>query len=789
MPTVMFAAEQVDAEKQKKLLKSLSGVERMDILEALTKHYHSSNSELALSYGSQFLQLAKINKLPYKEALGYTLLASIHKFQIEYDKCLIYNKKALKIYQTLGDSSLMAIRFYYISDNLIFLHQIDSAIYYNSLGTQYYLHKGNKLRVLYAKIQLGKALCFKDENEKATILFNEAIDLSIQLDTLDYNGWALYWLGFTNMKLGNFKEAKSNFLESIEIYNQSDNPFSKIGSQQELGELSLKTGDYANAYKLFFSAYKKIDYVKGDRGSKNYHSQYFINMGNIYYNIHDLNQSKAFYDSAKQVAKNYQLEGKLVLLNKLYGNIHFEKKEYQKALEKYRKSLSHFQLSKNQYILCDLFSKIGDVYLAQDSIKQAISNYKNALKINEKIVNKFGCAQNHVNLAFCFKQLGQLSQFKKQLDLGIKYAELIGVDNLTLRYYKYYVEYCLLLNQHQESHKYLNKYIPLAEKTNAETQQNLASLLLELYENELNKENELHENASRFSKIKTKHDQLRIRLLILGLSLIIVLLFLIAYFLISRIRMTKKLELLVNERTRALQENEKKILETSQTKDRFYSIIAHDLKSPFNSLIGFSNLLHDDYDDFSDEDRKKFILIIRNSSEEIFALLENLLDWARKNSDKLIFKPVKIDLYQIIKQTLHLQEKNAGLKKISITNLTSKNTFVIADENMLKTVLRNLTSNAIKFTNSGGNIIVNSTTNNGAIACSITDNGIGMTKKVLDNLFSDKGDSKKKGTANERGTGLGLLLCKDFIERMGGELSVESIPDEGSTFTFSLPAK
>jgi two-component system, sensor histidine kinase and response regulator len=152
-------------------------------------------------------------------------------------------------------------------------------------------------------------------------------------------------------------------------------------------------------------------------------------------------------------------------------------------------------------------------------------------------------------------------------------------------------------------------------------------------------------------------------------------------------------------------------------------------------------------------------------------------------------KPVKLDLQRVIKQTIQLQKKNADLKKISVENQIPKNTFVFADENMLQTIIRNLTSNAIKFTNENGTIAFRTILNNGFVECAVSDTGIGMSPKTVENLFDTQSNAKKKGTANEKGTGLGLLLCKDFVERNGGQIKVESKENEGSTFIFTLPSK
>jgi len=226
---------------------------------------------------------------------------------------------------------------------------------------------------------------------------------------------------------------------------------------------------------------------------------------------------------------------------------------------------------------------------------------------------------------------------------------------------------------------------------------------------------------------------------------------------------------------------------SNATKDKFFGIIAHDLKAPFNSILGFSNLLKDEYDNFTDTERRHFICSIHNASESSFKLLENLLEWARMQTGKIEYKPEKIDLSNIAVEITSLLYSAASAKKIKLTTSIPFNTLIYADENMVKTVVRNIVSNAIKFTDINGEIVISSGEYNNEIEMSVSDNGMGMSPEVLENLFNLDSSHKSKGTNNETGTGLGLILCKDFIERNRGTLTVESALGKGSTFRITVP--
>ncbi|MCK9280232.1 MAG: ATP-binding protein [Melioribacteraceae bacterium] len=247
----------------------------------------------------------------------------------------------------------------------------------------------------------------------------------------------------------------------------------------------------------------------------------------------------------------------------------------------------------------------------------------------------------------------------------------------------------------------------------------------------------------------------------------------------------------ITERKIAEEENIKKNLELAElnaTKDKFFSIIAHDLKSPFQGLISYSQILSSQFSDLSEEEKISFIGSIEALSQSAYKLLENLLDWSRLQTGQMIYNPEPFNLLVELYPTIALVKQTALNKKIKF-NYTIDNTIVVnADINMLSTIIRNLISNAIKFTKPGGNIILSAKELDGKIELSVIDTGIGIEKESLDKLFLIGNKESRTGTANESGTGLGLLLCKEMIAKHGGELKVESEINKGTTFSFTIPS-
>jgi PAS domain S-box-containing protein len=241
-----------------------------------------------------------------------------------------------------------------------------------------------------------------------------------------------------------------------------------------------------------------------------------------------------------------------------------------------------------------------------------------------------------------------------------------------------------------------------------------------------------------------------------------------------------------------LRESERMLRESNLTKDKFFNIIAHDLKNPFNAIIGFSTLLSDEWNEFTDEDRFSMINSIKTSSESAFELLTNLLDWSRMQVGKITYEPEFLDISVLLKLNFGLLKPNAEAKSIKLQIGDTCDKFVWADPNMINTVLRNLISNAIKFTRQNGLIKIQCSKKPnypGKVVLEISDSGVGMEARELEKLFDLAANHTSSGTAGESGTGLGLALCKDFIEKNKGTLWVESTKNIGSTFFVALPVK
>ncbi|MBN1143367.1 MAG: hypothetical protein JXA72_03050 [Bacteroidales bacterium] len=249
-----------------------------------------------------------------------------------------------------------------------------------------------------------------------------------------------------------------------------------------------------------------------------------------------------------------------------------------------------------------------------------------------------------------------------------------------------------------------------------------------------------------------------------------------------------KEQAMIKQQAEDLEETNRKLTVLNATKDKLFSIIAHDLKNPFSSILSFSEILLKKFTDLTEDKKLKFINAIFDSSQKIYDLLENLLQWARTQTGNIQHKPEAFNLVEVIDANVDLVKDMMEEKQISFTLNSKENIFVFADRNMINTVIRNLLGNAIKYTEKG-TLSVDVTINRNFAEINVTDSGAGISESKMAALFEIDQEKSTAGTRNEKGSGLGLLICKEFVQKNGGEITVKSVVGQGATFTFTVPLK
>jgi two-component system, sensor histidine kinase and response regulator len=258
--------------------------------------------------------------------------------------------------------------------------------------------------------------------------------------------------------------------------------------------------------------------------------------------------------------------------------------------------------------------------------------------------------------------------------------------------------------------------------------------------------------------------------------------------LIKRLRNNNILEERLTQNTLKIERQKSELEELNATKDKFFTIIAHDLKNPFNTVIGLSELLVERYDTYDSNKIKEFIAQIHKFSNNAYHLLEDLLEWAKSQTGRMEVNLSKTDIFELAIDNINLFKVTAQEKGVNLKFNVDVGTYAVIDKNMISTVLRNLVSNAIKFTKEGGKVIIESNKIDNFIEVAVSDTGVGISEENTKNIFEIDNNISTIGTNNEVGTGLGLIIVREFVEKNSGTIKVDSTEGVGSRFCFKIPA-
>ncbi len=438
------------------------------------------------------------------------------------------------------------------------------------------------------------------------------------------------------------------------------------------------------------------------------------------------------------------------------------------------KSIKVFEQLQDSFYLAMSYNRKAQALYMLNQHEEALKNnrlvYENFDNLSpfERVFTLMGLAQNHL----------ELGNIQTCIDFGLEGYELaqkIKADWHAQHCARVLSKAYAKLNNYEKAYDYQVAFKTYSDSLFNQGSETRINYML-LKQKDLENERLSQINSLKEEKLQARNQQSLI--LIAGI-------FLLFFFVAVQYQNSKKLKELNNK----LQDLNHALEVSNSSKDKFFSIIAHDLKSPFNSIIGFINLLKLRIQQLSEEEIQEFIDMMLLTTNNTYKLLENLLEWSRLQTGDISYKPESIEIEEIINENVELMAKVAEKKGIELEVLNHESTQVFADKNMVGTVLRNLVSNAIKFTEQGGTVSINYHKVANNVEVCIKDTGIGIPQEMLPKLFDISEKFSTQGTEKEKGTGLGLSLSKEFIEKHGGKISVESEYGKGSTFTFTLPIK
>ncbi|MHC1736490.1 MAG: tetratricopeptide repeat protein [Ignavibacteriaceae bacterium] len=729
------------------LIEKANGKNKVDLMNQQARLIEAKEANLRVELGQRIIKIS--SELRYTAGIvdGYNNTGVGYYMRYQIDSSLIYLLKGYDLIKGVDDPELEADLITNIGNS-----------YERSLG----FRKANEYH--FNALQIREKI-------------NDSTGIALSLNNIGLNYW----------RLGEFVSAEGYFTRALEIRKKLED-IKGIGRiLNNLGVLHWNWGHYFKALKVYLEsldARVKTDDTLGVVVTMN-------NLAMLYQKLGDPEKSLEYLDRSLKLSKLIKYNFGEAYSYENLGQYYMSKKDYDKALESYNRAVTSYTVINFVPGITDVNNATGDVYFSLGDCDKAKGYYSEALSQSRSIENKKGVINSLNNLGKVYIELGRIDLAQKYLSESMEMLKDERIADFLRDANRYYARLFERKGDLTNAYNYLKIYQGLSDSLFNLENSRIINDLKEKYDAEKKeKENELLRSKTALQDSELKKQNYILNLFGIALLFIVVFSAALYYAYNTKKRAKEKVDSLYEDLKRIndqLSESEKNLQELNKTKDKLFSIIAHDLKNPFLALNGYSELLYEGFDEYSDEDKKQMIADIREVSNSTFELLENLLDWARLQTGKMGFVKEKLDLSSLIKENLILIQPAIKLKMLHVLSKLDEGLEITGDREMIKTVLRNLLSNGIKFTHPGGRITISAESKNDFVHLIIEDTGMGIGSEDIQRLLSSSEFLSTKGTDGEKGSGLGLVLCQEFIQKHGGKISVESKVNEGSKFIVTLP--
>lgn len=571
---------------------------------------------------------------------------------------------------------------------------------------------------------------------------------------------------------GDFEKAKEIHYNNLEASKKIGNYKTTIDTYSAIGYIYSRINDYPSAYKICLEA---IDFASKHNDYENV-TMISLNIGAIFALLNDFENSLYYF---KECLKYQELHGLtrnrgMVYANMGYSYLHLKK--YDKGLDYLNKALKVFEKSHELQWKAFSYLTIGQIYLKQHKLNEALNFLKKSEAVHTQIEDKKG----DIDMKIAFANTYLLLQEKT---LALAYSEkaaLLAKDNGYLKGMLGSSEILYKLSKKEGEWENALMHLEHIRKISDSiaTEKNRNTLLIDEAKFNYQKEKENIKVAAE-KKILRQKQYFILSLIGLGIAIL-------AAILIYRSnKRSRNLNIKLAKQTETLSKSQSNLNLINSNQEKLFSIVGHDLRGP---IVSLKELVGLSLENSSGEGYfKRFAPKLKKDLDHIHFMLDNLLNWGQTQMRGATLNAENIDIKDEIDEILRLFQNNKKEKNITINNHVKNETKTFADLNHFIIIVRNIISNAIKFTRENGTIAINSIENNKEISITIVDNGIGMSTEVLDKLFNNSKYYSTFGTNNERGTGIGLLLCKEMIEKNNGSIKVESAVGKGSKFIINLP--
>ncbi|MEL6535628.1 MAG: ATP-binding protein [Bacteroidota bacterium] len=618
------------------------------------------------------------------------------------------------------------------------------------------------------------------DTERALQYALESIQMAqIQDDTVS---WAKGLLALGNIfqeHISEYDSALAYYFDASQLVESKKN-LEYFVIQNAIAHTYQQVGEYAQALEILVNTELALE----REGHKTALAQTQLELGLLYTQLNQLEIANSKLESALSTFRdnsNYEKQGDtwlaLAQAHQTAGEWHLADSAYQLAITAYQQGpypqgLGRAHLGK------------GQVDTQSRNYEDARTAWQSANGFFSEIGDLAGLAQVQIQLGALERTSGNYPEANRHFKASLEYALAVNDRRMVKNGYESLYNLSLASGDLEAAEEYKELFVAIGEFVfMEENQREIAKLQAQndLERKELELKNLRQERELQELQLKQRNGE---RNQLFLLTMVLLMLAGAGFYFYIRIRRSN---LALRNTNNQIHSQNEELEELNNTKDKFFSIIAHDVKGPLSSLRSFANLLIKYTDSLSKEEIQNLATDLDNSLKNLFSLLENLLTWARSQTGSLEFNPTSWELKKVIEETTEVLQPTAEKKNIQLSYQLPSTSEVIADRNMITTVIRNLISNALKFTEANGEVKVLVEPYVDAFEIAVIDNGVGMPTEIKQKLFKVGEKVTQKGTANEKGTGLGLILCKEFVEKNQGSIWVESEPDKGSTFRFTLP--
>ncbi len=573
---------------------------------------------------------------------------------------------------------------------------------------------------------IGNVFWAQSEYDSALAYYRKSLGIRKKMgDTLGVAG-ALHNIGMVYSSRGKFYEALQNFHESLNKYTAIKDTFGIAKADNSIGTVLWNLREYKNSLKYFNNSLKLKEAVNDSNGM----AVAMNNIGLLYKKLNDLDHAYKYIKQSLDIKEKF-------------GN---------------PISIETAQLN------------LGSVLMEQGKLEQSLNYLNKALKIAKNITDNETFIRANCMIARIDLKKNNPGEAKQRISKSLVLAKKVNSLPLYITCFSAAREYYSFVKDYKTAFEYSTKLLDYKDSLFSEKlNKRIAELEVKVKAKQKDAEINLLKNEKKIQNLTIEKEKNFRDFLLIASALFILLSVSLLYAYKTKEKVNKELHNL------------------NVTKDKFFSIISHDLKNPFNSIMSFSKMLMDDFENLTDEERKTALSEINKAAINSSNLLDNLLSWSLSQRGLIPIMPEKINMKELVNKTIELLNVSAKNKNIEIISLIKSDFYAYADENTVSTVLRNLISNAVKFTGKGGRVTIDVKTDGNYLQIEVSDSGVGIPAEKLKHLFDLNAPNSIDGTSGEKGTGVGLILCKEFVRKNGGKIWAESKVDIGSTFKFTLP--